>query len=181
MCRTGYPWAEQMSRKLSRKVRERRSSNSRKCPERDSKCWQRIKLGILGLRSWGRNWSRKVRETWSSSSRKRSEADSKCWQRVELDIHCLNRWTVNCLEMSRKRGVQAARNGPSLPPTPAGGPVAKAEMSTADRLGSREGASRGGWREPVGCRRACDDAPAQRPGASLRCTPLAGRTCGRKK
>src|SRR5208282_454504 len=37
-----------------------------------------------------------------------------------------------------KRGVQAARNGPSLPPTPAGGPVAKAEMSTADRLGSRE-------------------------------------------
>ena len=36
-----------------------------------------------------------------------------------------------------KRGVQAARNGPSLPPTPAGGPVAEAEMSTADRLGSR--------------------------------------------
>ena len=29
-----------------------------------------------------------------------------------------------------KRGVQAARNGLSLPPTPAGGPVAKAEMST---------------------------------------------------
>ncbi len=25
-----------------------------------------------------------------------------------------------------KRGVHAARNGPSLPPTPAGGPVAKA-------------------------------------------------------
>src|SRR5208283_4489638 len=36
-----------------------------------------------------------------------------------------------------KRRVQAARTGPSLPPTPAGGPVAKAEMSTADRLGSR--------------------------------------------
>ncbi len=29
-----------------------------------------------------------------------------------------------------KRGVQAARNGLSLPPTPAGDPVAKAEMST---------------------------------------------------
>jgi hypothetical protein len=34
----------------------------------------------------------------------------------ELSIHGLNRWTVNCLEMSKKRGVQAARNGPSPPP-----------------------------------------------------------------
>jgi len=33
-----------------------------------------------------------------------------------------------------KRGAQAARNGPSLPPTPAGGPVAKAEISTVDYL-----------------------------------------------
>jgi hypothetical protein len=45
-----------------------------------------------------------------------------------------------------KRGVHTARNGPSPPPTPAGDPVAKAEMSTADRLGSREGLSRAGWR-----------------------------------
>ena len=43
-----------------------------------------------------------------------------------------------------KRGVHTARNGPSPPPTPAGGPVAKAEMSTADRLRSREGSSRAG-------------------------------------
>ena len=71
----------------------------------------------------------------------------KCWQRVELGIHGLNRWTVNCPEMSRKRGVQAARNGPSPPPTPAGGPVAKTEMTTADRLGSREESSRAGWHE----------------------------------
>ena len=42
------------------------------------------------------------------------------------------------LEKSEKRGVHAARNGPSPPPTPAGGPVARPEMSTADRLGSRE-------------------------------------------
>src|SRR5271157_2650677 len=33
--------------------------------------------------------------------------------RVELGIHGLNRWTVKCLEMSRKCGVHAARNGPS--------------------------------------------------------------------
>jgi len=31
--------------------------------------------------------------------------DRKYWQRVELGIHGLNRWAVNCLEMSRKRGV----------------------------------------------------------------------------
>jgi len=68
--------------------------------------------------------------------------DGKWWQRIELGIQGLNRWAVNCLEMSGKRGVQAARNGPSLPPC-----LAKAEMSTADRLGSREGSSRAGWRE----------------------------------
>jgi len=58
--------------------------------------------------------------------------------RAELGIHGLNRWAANCLEKSEKRGVQAARNGPSPPPTPAGGPVAKPELGTADRLGSRE-------------------------------------------
>src|SRR5271165_6947671 len=41
-----------------------------------------------------------------------------------------------------KRGVHAARNGLSPPPTPAGGPVARPEMSTADRLGSRQGSGR---------------------------------------
>ena len=46
-----------------------------------------------------------------------------------------------------KRGVQAARNGPSQPPTPAGGPVAKAEMSMASRRGSREVSNRAGWCE----------------------------------
>ncbi len=46
-----------------------------------------------------------------------------------------------------KRGAHTARNGASPPPTPAGGPVAKPEISTADRLGSRKGSSRGGWRE----------------------------------
>ena len=33
--------------------------------------------------------------------------------RAELGIHGLNRYAVNCLEMSRKRGVHAARNRPS--------------------------------------------------------------------
>src|SRR5208337_5078219 len=56
--------------------------------------------------------------------------------RAELGIHGLNRWTVNCMEMYEKRGVQAARNGPS--PSPC---VARPEMSMADRLGSRERAA----------------------------------------
>jgi len=46
--------------------------------------------------------------------------------RAELGIHGLNRRAVNCLEMSKKRGVQAARDSPSPPPTPAGGPGSQA-------------------------------------------------------
>jgi hypothetical protein len=65
--RAGYPWTEQMSRKKSRKVRETRSSYSRKRPELGQKCRQRLELGIHGLKSWGCNWSRKVREMRSSS------------------------------------------------------------------------------------------------------------------
>ena len=49
-------------------------------------------------------------------ARNGSSADRKCWQPVELGIHGLNRWLVKCREMSRKRGVQAARNGPSRRP-----------------------------------------------------------------
>src|SRR5208337_5010564 len=64
--RAAYPWTEQMSRKLSRKVRETRSSNSRHAPSEDSKWWQHIELCVNVLRSWGRNLSRKVRETRSS-------------------------------------------------------------------------------------------------------------------
>src|SRR5208337_4252503 len=41
---------------------------ARNGPSEGTKCWQRVELGIHGLRSWGRNWSRKVRETRSSSS-----------------------------------------------------------------------------------------------------------------
>src|SRR5271157_5796206 len=33
--------------------------------------------------------------------------------RAELGIHGLNRWLVKCLDLVEKRGVHAARNGPS--------------------------------------------------------------------
>src|SRR5208282_2977712 len=66
--------------------------------------------------SWGRIWSRKVRETRSASSQKRSERGRKYWQRVERN------------------------RSPS--PTPAGGPVAKPEITSSGRvtpfLGTRE-------------------------------------------
>ena len=104
--RAGYPWTEQMDRKMLRNVE------------------------IRGVHAAGNGPS----------------SDRKYWQRLELGIHSLNRWTVKCLEMSRKHGVQTAGNGTRSPPTPAGGPVAKPEMSTADRLGSRERA-RGHLRE----------------------------------
>ncbi len=61
--------------------------------------------------------------------------------RVELGIHGLKIGAATGLKKSEKRGVQAARNGPSAPPTPAGGPVARSEMSTANRLASRERAA----------------------------------------
>src|SRR5208282_695280 len=102
--------------------------------------------------SWGSAVGAALKRKWRVASelcsawvsRPRRSADRrKCWQRVELGIHGLNKWTVKCLEMSRKRAVQAARNGPSPPPTPAGGPVAQPEISTADRLGSRERAGGG--------------------------------------
>ena len=46
---------------------------ARNGPSEDRKCWQRVELGIHGLKSWGRNWSRKVRETRNSRGQKRSE------------------------------------------------------------------------------------------------------------
>src|SRR5271157_4711669 len=42
------------------------ASAARNAPSEDGKCWQRVELGLHGLRSWGRNWSGKVRETWNS-------------------------------------------------------------------------------------------------------------------
>ena len=65
--RAGYPLTEQMSRKLSRKVRETRSSRSRKRPERG----QEVLAGRRVVYPWpeqrGCNLSRKVRATRSSS------------------------------------------------------------------------------------------------------------------
>ena len=55
-------------------------------------------------------------------------------KRVELGIHGLNRCTVNCLEMSGKRGVQTDRNGPSPPPC-----VAKPEISRRIAFGQGRG------------------------------------------
>ena len=52
---------------------------------------------------------------------------------AEMGIHSLRAGAATGLEKSEKRRVQAARNGPSLPPC-----VAKAEIRRADRLGSRE-------------------------------------------
>ncbi len=47
--RSGYPWTEQMSRKMYRNVEKTRSSSSQKRSERGRKYWQRIELGIHGL------------------------------------------------------------------------------------------------------------------------------------
>ncbi len=49
--RAGYPWTEQMSRKMLRNVEKTRSSNGQNAPREDRKCWQRLELGIHGLKS----------------------------------------------------------------------------------------------------------------------------------
>jgi len=48
---------------VSFKSEKRAVHAARNAPSEDSKCSQRVELGIHGLRSWGRNLSRKVRET----------------------------------------------------------------------------------------------------------------------
>src|SRR5271166_3254400 len=58
--RAGYPWPEQMARKMLRFVEKRGVHAARNGPSEDRKCWQRVELGIHGLKSWGRNWSRKA-------------------------------------------------------------------------------------------------------------------------
>ena len=58
---------------VEKKSEKRGVHAARNGPSADSKCWQRIELGIHGLKSWDRNWSRKVRETRSSSSQKGPE------------------------------------------------------------------------------------------------------------
>src|SRR5208337_2957715 len=49
--RAGYPWPEQMARKMLRNVEKRGVQAARNGPSEDSKCWQRIELGIHGLKS----------------------------------------------------------------------------------------------------------------------------------
>src|SRR5271157_539452 len=45
----GYPWPEQMNRKMSGNVWKTRSSNRQDAPSEARKCWQRVELGIHGL------------------------------------------------------------------------------------------------------------------------------------
>jgi hypothetical protein len=49
--RAGYPWTEQMARKMLRNVEKRGVQAARNGPSEDSKCWQRIELGIHGVKS----------------------------------------------------------------------------------------------------------------------------------
>ena len=47
--RAGYPWPEQMARKMLRNVEKRGVQAARNGPSEDRKCWQRVELGIHGL------------------------------------------------------------------------------------------------------------------------------------
>jgi len=47
--RAGYPWTEQMSRKMSRNVEKRGVHAAGNAPSEDRKCWQGVELCIHGL------------------------------------------------------------------------------------------------------------------------------------
>ena len=122
-----------------------------------------LRASVEGFRPWRTGFTPPASACFEHCSLSTTSVDHRgppSMPRAELGIHGLKARTATGLEKSEKRGVQAARNGPSPPPTPAGGPVAKAEMSTADRLGSRDlhGAARGG---PMRHRRL--DAPYPLP------------------
>ncbi len=66
--------------------------------------------------SWGRNWYRKFRETRSSSSQKRSERGQEVLATPRVEYPWSEQMDRKMLRNVEKRGVQAARDGPSLPP-----------------------------------------------------------------
>src|SRR5208337_5558760 len=106
-----------------------------------------LRASVEGFRPWRTGFTPPASACFEHCSLSTTSVDHRgppSMPRAELGIHGLKARTATGLEKSEKRGVQAARNGPSPPPTPAGGPVAKAEMSTADRLGSVQGRGRAG-------------------------------------
>ncbi len=50
--RAGYPWTEQMDRKMLRFVEKRGVQAAGNGPSEDRMCWQRVELGIHGLNRW---------------------------------------------------------------------------------------------------------------------------------
>ncbi len=84
-------------------------------------------------------------------------SDRKCWQRLELGIHYLNRWTVKCLENAEFKQTKRPERGQmcwqrlernrSPSPTPAGGPVAKPEI-TRSGMGHPLSGARETWLAP---------------------------------
>src|SRR5271157_1488796 len=50
--RAGYPWTEQMDRKMLRNVEIRGVHAAENGPSSDRKYWQRLELGIRGLNRW---------------------------------------------------------------------------------------------------------------------------------
>src|SRR5208337_3176633 len=74
--RAGYPWTEQMDRKMLRNVEIRGVHAAGNGPSSDRKCWQRLELGIHGLN----RWTVKCLENAEFEQTKRPERGQMCWQ-----------------------------------------------------------------------------------------------------
>ena len=57
-----------MARKMLRNVEKRGVQAARNGPSEDRKCWQRIELGIHGLKSWGMVQTQVTAQGWLRAS-----------------------------------------------------------------------------------------------------------------
>src|SRR5208337_1171091 len=66
----------------------------------------RAEPGVHGLNRCPVKSPEKSEKRGVHAARNAPSEDSKCWRSVELSIQSLNRWTINCLDLSRKRGFE---------------------------------------------------------------------------
>jgi hypothetical protein len=93
--RAGYPWTEQMARKMLRNVEKPGVHTAGNAPSEDGKCWQRVELSIHGLNRWLVKCIEMSRKRGVQAVRNGPSKDRKCWQRIELGIHSLKSWVRN--------------------------------------------------------------------------------------
>ena len=71
------------------KSKKRRVQVAGNGPSADRKCWQRVELGIHGLKAGAAKSLEKSEKRGVQAAGNGPSADGKCWQRIDLGIHSL--------------------------------------------------------------------------------------------